>query len=42
MVWGYCIVLLKAQRPAVEDSRMRKLAIEVLKTFISWNPEFMT
>ena len=34
-------LLLKAERPTMEVSRLRRLAIEVFKTLKSLNPDFM-
>ena len=37
----YCSLLLKTERPTMEVSRLRRLAIEVFKTLKSLNPDFM-
>ena len=37
----YNSLLLKAERPTMKASRLRRLSIEVFRTFNSLNPEFM-
>ena len=38
---SYSSLLLKAEQPNIEVSRLRRLAIEVFKTLKSLNPDFM-
>ena len=38
---SYNRLLLKAERPTIEVSRLRRLAIKVSKTLKSLNPDFM-